>query len=92
MKLLIVTVLLYIFAFLSLSKILLLLESHATEKKQLVNEIVSLKKGKDSYERQSSRREIHVKQVQNEAHRGLDALHDSEEKIQTLRNQASILL
>lgn len=62
-------------------------ESHALEKKQLVNEIVSLKKHKDSYERESSRRHIHVKEIQNEASRGLDALHDSEEKIQVLRNQ-----
>lgn len=65
----------------------MLSESHAVEKKQLVNEIVSLKKQKDSYERESSRREIHVKQIQNEANRGLDALHDSEEKIQILSTQ-----
>ena len=63
------------------------LESHALEKKQLVNEIVALKKERNTFERQSSRREIQVKQVQNEATRGLDALHESEERIQTLTNQ-----
>lgn len=62
-------------------------ESHAAEKRQLVSEIISLKKEKDNHERESSRREIHVKQIQNETHRGLDALHDSEENIQILRNQ-----
>ena len=62
-------------------------DSHAHEKKQLVNEIVSLKKFKNGYERESSRREVHVKQVETEANKGLDALRDAEERIQMLRNQ-----
>jgi hypothetical protein len=62
-------------------------ETHAHEKKQLVNEIVSLKKYKDSSERESSRREVHVKQVETEANKGLDALREAEERTAMLRTQ-----
>ena len=52
-----------------------------------MNEIVSLKKLKDSSERESSRREVHVKQVETEANKGLDALREAEERIAMLRTQ-----
>ena len=52
-----------------------------------MNEIVSLKKFKDSSERESSRREVHVKQVETEANKGLDALREAEERIAMLRTQ-----
>ena len=64
-------------------------ENHAHEKKQLVNEIVSLKKFKDSSERESTRREVHVKQVETEANKGLDALREAEERIAMLRTQVN---
>ena len=48
---------------------------------------MSLKKYKDSSERESSRREVHVKQVETEANKGLDALRDAEERIAMLRTQ-----
>ncbi len=62
-------------------------ETHAHEKKQLLNEIVSLKKHKDSSERESTRRQVHVKQVETEASKGLDALREAEERIAMLRTQ-----
>ncbi|XP_028405117.1 uncharacterized protein LOC114527615 [Dendronephthya gigantea] len=62
-------------------------DNHAHEKKQLVNEIVSLKKYKDSSTRESTRREVHVKQVETEANKGLDALREAEERITMLRTQ-----
>ena len=67
-------------------------ETHAHEKKQLVNEIVSLKKCKDSSERESSRREVRVKQVETEANKGLDALREAEERIAMLRTQVQFWL
>ena len=48
---------------------------------------MSLKKYKDSSERESSRREVHVKQVETEANKGLDALREAEERIAMLRTQ-----
>ncbi|XP_046858893.1 myosin heavy chain, clone 203-like isoform X1 [Xenia sp. Carnegie-2017] len=62
-------------------------ESHAYEKRELVNEIVSLKKFKEDLERLHSRRDIHVQQVENEASKGLNALQEAEEQISLLGTQ-----
>ena len=70
--------------------IFIISETHAHEKKQLLNEIVSLKKHKDNSERESSRREVHVKQVETEANKGLDALREAEERIAMLRTQVGL--
>ena len=62
-----------------------LLESHAAEKRQLVNEIVSLKKKSDLHDRDCARRDLQVHQYKNEADKGLTALQDAERKVQNYR-------
>ena len=62
-----------------------ILESHAAEKRQLVNEIVSLKKMSDLHERDSARRDQQVHQYKNEADKGLTALQEAERKVQNYR-------
>ena len=63
----------------------LILESHTAEKRQLVNEIVSLKKMSDLRERDSARRDLQVHQYKNEADKGLTALQEAERKVQNYR-------
>ena len=60
-------------------------ESHAAEKRQLVNEIVSLKKMSDLRERESARRDVQVHQYKSEADKGLTALQEAERKVQNYR-------
>ena len=60
-------------------------ESHAAEKRQLVNEIVSLKKMADLHDRDSARRDLQVHQYKSEADKGLTALQDAERKVQNYR-------
>lgn len=60
-------------------------ESHAAEKRQLVNEIVSLKKMSDLHERDCARRDLQVHQYKNEADKGLTALQEAERKVQNYR-------
>lgn len=60
-------------------------ESHAVEKRQLVNEIVSLKKMSDLHERDCARRDLQVHQYKNEADKGLTALQEAERKVQNYR-------
>ena len=66
------------------------LESHAAEKRQLVNEIVSLKKMVDLHGRDSARRDLQVHQYKNEADKGLTALQDAERKVQNYRVEVYI--
>ena len=66
-------------------KFFLILESHTAEKRQLVNEIVSLKKMSDLRERDSARRDLQVHQYKNEADKGLTALQEAERKVQNYR-------
>lgn len=61
------------------------LESHASEKRQLVNEIVSLKKRSDLHERDCARRDLQVNQYKSEADKGLAAIQDAERKVQNYR-------
>ena len=65
-------------------------EDHAAEKRQLVNEIVSLKKMTDLRERDTARREVQVQQFRTEADKGLSALQDSECRMQTYRADVSV--
>ena len=60
-------------------------ESHAAEKRQLVNEIVSLKKMADLHDRDSARRDLQVHQYKSEADKGLTALQDADRKVQNYR-------
>ncbi|PFX15156.1 hypothetical protein AWC38_SpisGene20639 [Stylophora pistillata] len=60
-------------------------KSHAAEKRQLVNEIVSLKKMSDLRERESARRDVQVHQYKSEADKGLTALQEAERKVQHYR-------
>ncbi|XP_068706076.1 myosin-6-like isoform X2 [Montipora foliosa] len=60
-------------------------ESHAAEKRQLVNEVVSLKKMADIHDRDYARRELQVHQYKSEADKGLTALQDTERKVQSYR-------
>ena len=64
-------------------------ESHAAEKRQLVNEIVSLKKMSDLRERESARRDVQVHQYKSEADKGLTALQEAERKVQNYRIEVS---
>ena len=64
-------------------------ESHAAEKRQLVNEIVSLKKMADLHDRDSARRDLQVHQYKSEADKGLTALQDAERKVQNYRVEVS---
>lgn len=66
-----------------------LTEDHEAEKRQLVNEIVSLKKLKNISERDSTRKEMQVHQFKAEAEKGLTSLQDAERKIQHYRVEAS---
>ena len=61
------------------------IESHAAEKRQLVNEVVSLKKMADIHDRDYARRELQVHQYKSEADKGLTALQDTERKVQSYR-------
>ncbi|XP_074607901.1 uncharacterized protein LOC141860639 [Acropora palmata] len=60
-------------------------ESFAAEKRQLVNEIVSLKKMADIHGRDHARRELQVHQYKSEADKGLTALQEAERKVQNYR-------
>ena len=64
-------------------------ESHAAEKRQFVNEIVSLKKMSDLRERESARRDVQVHQYKSEADKGLTALQEAERKVQNYRIEVS---
>ena len=64
-------------------------ESHAAEKRQLVNEVVSLKKMSDLRERESARRDVQVHQYKSEADKGLTALQEAERKVQNYRIEVS---
>ena len=64
-------------------------ESHAAEKRQLVNEIVSLKKMSDLRERESARQDVQVHQYKSEADKGLTALQEAERKVQNYRIEVS---
>ena len=64
-------------------------ESHAAEKRQLVNELVSLKKMSDLRERESARRDVQVHQYKSEADKGLTALQEAERKVQNYRIEVS---
>ena len=64
-------------------------ESHTAEKRQLVNEIVSLKKMSDLRERESARRDVQVHQYKSEADKGLTALQEAERKVQNYRIEVS---
>ena len=74
---------------LSLTCVNLSPESHAAEKRQLVNEIVSLKKMSDLRERESARRDVQVHQYKSEADKGLTALQEAERKVQNYRIEVS---
>ncbi|XP_032219078.1 ELKS/Rab6-interacting/CAST family member 1 [Nematostella vectensis] len=60
-------------------------EEHAAEKRQLVNEIVSLKKLRDMSERDSTRKVLQAQQFKAEAEKGLTSLQDAERRIQNYR-------
>ncbi|XP_028514928.1 ELKS/Rab6-interacting/CAST family member 1 [Exaiptasia diaphana] len=62
-------------------------EEYAAEKRQLVNEIVSLKKLKDMSQRDSTRKEMQVHQFKVEAEKGLTSLQEAERKIQSYRTE-----
>ena len=64
-------------------------ESHAAEKRQLVNEVVSLKKMSDRHERDCARRDIQVHQYRSEADKGMTALQEAERKVQNYRVEVS---
>jgi hypothetical protein len=66
---------------------LLYADDHEAEKRQLVNEIVSLKKLKNMSERDSTRKEMQVHQFKVEAEKGLTSLQDAERKLQTYRTE-----
>ncbi|KAK3749274.1 hypothetical protein QZH41_016052, partial [Actinostola sp. cb2023] len=62
-------------------------EEHAAEKRQLVNEIVSLKKLKDMSARDSTRKEMQVHQFRVEAEKGISSLQEAERKTQNYRTE-----
>lgn len=70
---------------------MLCIEEHEAEKRQLVNEIVSLKKLRDMNQRDSSRKEMQVSQFKAEAEKGLTSLQEAERKIQNYRIEVNLL-
>ena len=61
------------------------------EKKELVNEIVRVKKQLDRQQLDSSRKEVHLSEMRQEADKGLDALQDAENKVNVYRREVRIL-
>ena len=64
-------------------------ESFAIEKKELVNEIVKLKKQLDRQHLDNSRRDAHITEVKREADMGLSALQEADSKISVYRREVS---
>eukprot|EP00795_Rhopilema_esculentum_P005871 gene5871-11197_t len=63
-------------------------DSFALEKKDLVNEVVRLKKQLDRQQMDTSRKEVHISEIRREADMGLSALQEAENKINTYRREA----
>jgi len=62
-------------------------DSFAIEKKELVNEVVKLKKQLDRQHLDSSRRDVHISEIRREADKGLSALQEAENKISVYRRE-----
>ena len=62
-------------------------DSFAIEKKELVNEVVKLKRQLDRQHLDSSRRDVHISEIRREADKGLTALQEAENKISVYRRE-----
>ncbi len=67
-------------------------DTHAREKRLLLDEVIQLKKEKEIMDRDSQRKDSQIMQAHSELDKAASALRSSETKVQLLNNQVGLIL